>query len=155
LAVQELPEPLAAVSEARRQVDAELRAAAAGSREARLAELAEWATPVLVLRGPSRALLNPFQEFQPVQAPPEPRLAKGIVVRGVGDFVGRRREERLLLAALRGQRAGVVIRGIGGVGKSTLAASSSTILASRPGWSSRFAARSPSTRSSARSAGGC
>jgi tetratricopeptide (TPR) repeat protein len=122
LATQELPEPLTALSEARRQIDADLRAAPAGSRESRLAELAEWATPVLVLRGPSRPLLNPAQKPQPVQPPPEPRLAKGIVVRGVGDFVGRRREERLLLSALRGRRAGVVIHGIGGVGKSTLAA---------------------------------
>src|SRR5207249_1704639 len=38
------------------------------------------------------------------------------------EFVGRRREQRLLLRALRGGRAGVVVHGLGGVGKSTLAA---------------------------------
>jgi tetratricopeptide (TPR) repeat protein len=122
LATQQRPDPLAAVAEARRQVDAELRRAPAGSREALLAELAEWATPVLAVRGPSLPLFDPAEGYEKLQAPPEPRLAPGIVVRGVGDFVGRRREERLLLAALRGQRAGVVIHGIGGVGKSTLAA---------------------------------
>jgi tetratricopeptide (TPR) repeat protein len=122
LATQERPDPLAALAEARRRVDAELRRAPTGTREARLAELVEWTTPVLAARGQSLPLFDPAEEFEPIQAPPEPRLAPGIVVRGVGDFVGRRREERLLLAALRGERAGVLIHGIGGVGKSTLAA---------------------------------
>jgi tetratricopeptide (TPR) repeat protein len=122
LATQQRPDPLAAVSEARRQIDAELRMAPAGSSDARLAERAEWATPVLSVRGPSLPLFDPTEDFEELQTPPEPRLAPGIVVRGVGDFVGRRLEGRLLLAALRGRRAGVVIHGIGGVGKSTLAA---------------------------------
>jgi len=122
LATQQRPDPLAAVSAARRHLDAELRGAPAGSRDARLAELAEWATPVLAVRSQSLPLFDPAEGYERIQAPPEPRLAPEIVVRRVGDFVGRRREERLLLAALRGQRAGVVIHGIGGVGKSTLAA---------------------------------
>jgi TIR domain/CHAT domain len=122
LATRQSPDPLAAMSEARRQVDAELRGAPAGSREARLAELAEWATPVLAIRGLSLPLFDPDEPSEQIQAPAEPRLAPGIVVRGVRDFVGRRREERLLLAGLRGERVGVVIHGIGGVGKSTLAA---------------------------------
>jgi tetratricopeptide (TPR) repeat protein len=122
LASQQRPDPLAAVAEARRQVDVELRRAPTGSLEARLAELGEWAIPVLALRGQPLPLFDPSEGFERIQSPPEPRLAHGIVVRGVGDFVGRRREERLLLAELRGERAGVVIHGIGGVGKSTLAA---------------------------------
>jgi tetratricopeptide (TPR) repeat protein len=122
LATRQRPDPLAAIAEARRQVDAELRAAPEGSREARLAALAEWATPVLAMRGRPLPLFDPDEALEKLQEPPPPRLAQGIVVRGVGDFVGRRPQERLLLSALRGQRAGVVIHGIGGVGKSTLAA---------------------------------
>ena len=59
LATQQRPEPLAALSQARRGVDGELRRAAAGSREARLGALAEWATPVLAVRGPSLPLFDP------------------------------------------------------------------------------------------------
>jgi tetratricopeptide (TPR) repeat protein len=122
LAAQHQPDPVAAVSQARRQVDAELRKAPAGSREARLAELAEWATPTLSVRGLSLPLFDPAEALEELQASAKLRLAAGIVVREVGDFVGRRREQRLLLSELRGQRAGVLIYGIGGVGKSTLAA---------------------------------
>src|SRR5262249_51633401 len=53
---------------------------------------------------------------------PGPVLDPAMVVRRVGEFVGRRAELRLLLGALRGSGAGVVVHGIGGVGKSTLAA---------------------------------
>ncbi|KLL11017.1 hypothetical protein FrCorBMG51_13965 [Protofrankia coriariae] len=53
-------------------------------------------------------------------------LADGIVVRRVGEFVGRRGELRTLTRVLRGEQAGtqtgVVIHGMGGGGKSTLAA---------------------------------
>jgi tetratricopeptide (TPR) repeat protein len=121
LASQEWPDPLAAVSEARRRVDDELRGAPAGSREARLAELAEWATPVLSLRGPSLPLFDPKEVFERLQPLAEPYLP-GMVVRRVGDFVGRRHEQRRLLRRLRGDRRGLVLYGIGGIGKSTLAA---------------------------------
>src|SRR5262249_56518387 len=46
----------------------------------------------------------------------------GVVVREGGDFVGRRGEMRQARSALGGARAGLVLHGIGGVGKSTLAA---------------------------------
>ena len=49
-------------------------------------------------------------------------LAEGVIVREVGEFVGRRREMREARRALGGQKAGLVLHGIGGVGKSTLAA---------------------------------
>ena len=49
-------------------------------------------------------------------------LAEWIVVRKVGEFVGRRHELRCSRRALRGPKAGLVIHGIGGVGKSTLSA---------------------------------
>src|SRR5439155_17676380 len=52
-----------------------------------------------------------------------PDLRCGVVVRRIGDMVGRRREQRLILRALRDPaEAGALIHGIGGVGKSTLAA---------------------------------
>jgi tetratricopeptide (TPR) repeat protein len=121
LAGQQRPDPLVALSHARRQVDAELRAAPAGSREGRLATLAEWATPTLFVRGPSLPLFDATDGFEEIKGPSEPVLP-GVVVRKVGDFVGRRREERLLDRALRGERAGMLLHGIGGVGKSTLAA---------------------------------
>src|SRR5262249_31056618 len=85
--------------------------------------LAEWATPALYLRGPSQPLYDTTAKFESIAPPPEPRLALGIVVRRVGEFVGRRREQRLLLRALRDQnRARVLIHAMGGVGKSSLAA---------------------------------
>jgi hypothetical protein len=44
------------------------------------------------------------------------------MIRRVGDFVGRRAELRSLLRELRGGKRGVVLHGIGGIGKSSLAA---------------------------------
>jgi tetratricopeptide (TPR) repeat protein len=126
------PDPLGAVSHARRRVDAELRAAPDGSREAHLASLAEWTIPTLFVRGVSLPLFDASEGFDKVEAPPEPALP-GVVVRAVGDFIGRRREERLLGRALHGQHAGVVVHGIGGVGKSTLAAQLIANLAEQAG----------------------
>ena len=57
-----------------------------------------------------------------MRPPQAPVLAEGVVVREVGDFVGRRAEMREARRALAGQKAGLVLHGIGGVGKSTLAA---------------------------------
>ncbi len=78
-----------------------------------------------VLQCPGRAA--PVRSPGTVRETPEqirePRLDRGAVVRRVGDFVGRRREQRLALRALRDRDgAGVLIHGMGGVGKSTLAA---------------------------------
>lgn len=86
-------------------------------------ELAEWATPALYLRGTPQPLYDLSAPSEELESPPEPRLAPGIVVRKVGEFVGRRREQRLLHRTLRDtDRAGVLLQGIGGVGKSALAA---------------------------------
>jgi hypothetical protein len=119
LAVAQRPDALSAMSNARRRLEAVRRQAPPGSREA---ALAEWATPTLQLRGQCLPLYDPTAPREDIQEPPEPRLGPGIMVRAVGDFVGRRREERVLLRALRGPTAGLVLHGIGGVGKSTLAA---------------------------------
>ena len=86
------------------------------------AAAAEWATPVLVQAGPPLALFRRGDGLEQLTAPAEPVFAPGMVVRRVGEFVGRRAELRALLRALRGADAGVVLHGIGGIGKSTLAA---------------------------------
>jgi tetratricopeptide (TPR) repeat protein len=118
LATAERADPLDAVSGARRLLETDRRN---GSLDARIG--AEWATPALYLRGPSLPLLDPTAPFAEIAPPPEPRLAAGVVVRAVGDFVGRRREERRLLQAIRkDDGAGLLLHGLGGIGKSSLAA---------------------------------
>ncbi|WP_225438337.1 CHAT domain-containing protein, partial [Candidatus Frankia nodulisporulans] len=119
LAGREVVDPLAALSDARRAVEAER--AALPESELRAA-LAEWATSTLYLRGPSLPLYDPAVKVEEITEPVGPLLAGGIVARRVGEFVGRRAELRALLRSLRGERTGVVIHGLGGVGKSTLAA---------------------------------
>ncbi|HEX4954344.1 MAG TPA: tetratricopeptide repeat protein [Thermoanaerobaculia bacterium] len=122
LATAAEPLPLAALATARVGLEA-ARGQAAGA-----ASRPEWSTPLLLLRGEGPSALglplyDPQAPFARVEPPHTVRLAQGVVVREVGDFVGRRRDQRLLLAALRGDRhSGVLIRGLGGVGKSTLSA---------------------------------
>ncbi|MCF0091699.1 tetratricopeptide repeat protein [Micromonospora sp. MH99] len=52
----------------------------------------------------------------------------GLPTRRASDFVGRRRELQTILAAVQGPGSGVVITGIGGIGKSTLAVQAVRIL---------------------------
>jgi tetratricopeptide (TPR) repeat protein len=119
LAAREDPVPLAAVSDARRALEARRRALPAADP---WSAVAEWATPVLVQAGPPLALFRRGDGLERLAASAEPVFAAGMVVRRVGEFVGRRAELRALLRALRGADAGVVLHGIGGIGKSTLAA---------------------------------
>ena len=117
LAVRPEPDVLTALSEARR--DLERRRRDADGWEA---DLVEWATPALFLRGPSLSLYDVTEGVDAGLRPPKVvSFAPGVVVRDVGDFVGRRADLRTLLAALR-VRPGVLLHGIGGVGKSSLAA---------------------------------
>jgi len=119
LATAERTDPLDAFADARRLLAIDLR----GTQLTSPVDLAEWATPALFLRGPSLPLIDRSAPFEEITPPPEPRLAAGIVVRAVGEFVGRRREERRLLKSLRKpDGAGVLLRGLGGIGKSSLAA---------------------------------
>jgi len=119
LATREEPVPLAAVSDARREVEAARLALPEGDP---WGSIAEWATPVLMQAGPALALFRRADGEEELPARPEPVPDPAMVVRRVGQFVGRRAELRDLLGALRGSGAGVVVHGIGGVGKSTLAA---------------------------------
>ncbi|MEU4403526.1 tetratricopeptide repeat protein [Streptosporangium sp. NPDC023963] len=117
LAVRPQPDVLTALSEARRDLE-ERR----GKGDDRDAGLVEWATPALFLRGPSLPLYDVNDGVDTHLRPPKAvSLDPGVVVRAVGDFVGRRAELRTLRAALR-DRPGVLLHGIGGVGKSSLAA---------------------------------
>ena len=101
LAAREDPLPLAAVSDARRALEARRRALPAADP---WSAVAEWATPVLVQAGPPLALFRRGDGLEQLAAPAEPVFAAGMVVRRVGEFVGRRAELRALLRALRGDR---------------------------------------------------
>ncbi|MFG2343703.1 TIR domain-containing protein, partial [Streptomyces phaeochromogenes] len=120
LARAEHPDPLTALSHARRTLEARRRRLPDNTPRA---AWPEWATPALFLAGPPLPLFDRTHGADRVPVAPEVMLDEGMVVRKVGEFVGRRTELRRLLAALRDpQRAGVLVHGIGGVGKSTLAA---------------------------------
>ncbi|MEU4534579.1 TIR domain-containing protein [Streptosporangium sp. NPDC023825] len=119
LAVRDVPEVLPAFCGARRRLEEERRRLPPGSPGA---SLVEWATPALFLRGPSVSLYDSAGGFETISAPAEPQFADGVPLRKVGEFVGRRSEIRTALDALRGDGPGVLLHGIGGVGKSSLAA---------------------------------
>jgi len=120
LARAEHPSPLTALSQARRVLEA--RRQQLPDQDPRAA-WPEWATPALFLAGPPLPLFDRAHSADRVPVPAETVLDEGMVVRKVGDFVGRRAELRGLLSALRDpDRAGVLVHGMGGVGKSTLAA---------------------------------
>jgi tetratricopeptide (TPR) repeat protein len=113
------PDPLSALSDARRDVESARHAMPAADPRA---DLAEWATPAMFTRVRSLTLFDASRS-EPVRRARGPRIDHDIVNLEIGDFVGRRRELRLLLAAMRGRdTTGVLIHGIGGVGKSSLAA---------------------------------
>jgi|GEM_PF-2275377 len=63
------------------------------------------------------------KEKEDVEKPPEPVFDFGVVVPRVGEFVGRRREQRQCLSYLNDKDGcGILIYGISGVGKSALSA---------------------------------
>ncbi|MET8847768.1 tetratricopeptide repeat protein [Amycolatopsis sp. NPDC004625] len=120
LAQTEFPDVVAAVADARRTVQTQL-ASSRHPRESRLAGLDEWSVvTVLAATGSTKV-------FDPATTSAVPhrhrKSVKGLLQRDYGEFVGRRREQRTLPAALAGpDTSGVVLHGIGGVGKTTLAA---------------------------------
>jgi tetratricopeptide (TPR) repeat protein len=119
LAAREDPVPLAAVADARRVLETRRRALPPNDP---WAAVVEWATPVLVQAGPALSLFHRADGLEEVARPVAPVFDPMMVVRRVGEFVGRRAELRQLLGVLRASGPGVVVHGIGGVGKSTLAA---------------------------------
>ncbi len=116
LALREAPEALTALSRARCVLEEQRRISGDAFRP-------EWATPVLFLRGPSLPLYHLSQGIDTDVRPPSAvHLDPSVAVRGVGDFVGRRAELRAMQSALRHGMRGVLLHGIGGVGKSSLVA---------------------------------
>jgi tetratricopeptide (TPR) repeat protein len=115
------PEAVGALADARRAVQAELESAT-DERERQLGNLNEWAVLSTVAVAGAVPVLDPTEQT-PTVAPP-PRFTIGsVAARQVGDFVGRRREQREWPSELVApNRAGLVLHGIGGVGKTTLAA---------------------------------
>ena len=114
------PDVVAAVCDARRLVQAELDGSP-DARHRRLGSLGEWA--VLSVLAPAGEVVAFDPSVTEPPSPPPRRITIGAVTaREVGDFVGRRREQRQWPAELlSATRSGIVLHGIGGVGKTTLA----------------------------------
>ena len=128
LAISETPIVSAAIAHARRELEIERRKAAA--QAAGLTPVPEYATPSLLLRGEETPLLDRGQKLEPVEETPRSFAAGTVPMLKIGDLVGRREEVRTIMHILIddpraverfGHKAGCVLTGIGGVGKSTVA----------------------------------
>ena len=124
------PNVVAALSDARREVQAELETSP-DKRDNELAGLGEWAAVTVLAAAGSVPVLDPSRTAPAVAQPSRPRIA-GLAAREDWYFVGRRRERRHSQADLTGpDLAGIVVHGIGGTGKTTLAAEITTRLLDR------------------------
>ena len=118
------PDVVTALADSRREVQQQLTALR-HRRDQRLARLDEWSVVTLLAAGGAVPLWGPDSATSPPELRPlttRPVIA-GLAPRDPWYFVGRRREQRQwprLLAAP--GPAGMVIYGIGGVGKTSLAA---------------------------------
>jgi tetratricopeptide (TPR) repeat protein len=127
------PDVVAALSEARRDVQGELEISP-DKRDHELAGLGEWAAVTILAGGGSVTVADLSRSTATMPEPSRPRIA-GLARRDDWYFVGRRREQRHWPAdLLGGEMAGIVISGIGGTGKTTLAAEVAIrVLARNPG----------------------
>ena len=124
------PDVVGALSEARRQVQAELETSA-DRRDNELAGLGEWAAVTVLAASGSVPVLDAGRPALAVSQPLRPWIA-GLAAREDWYFVGRRREQRHWPTELASpQLAGIVVHGIGGTGKTTLAAEITTRLLDR------------------------
>jgi tetratricopeptide (TPR) repeat protein len=115
------PDVVGALAEARRQVQTELETSP-DRRDSELAGLGEWAAVTVLAATGSVPVLDPEHTAPPVRQPSRLGIA-GLAAREDWYFVGRRREQRRWPADLTGPAgAGIVVYGIGGSGKTTLAA---------------------------------
>jgi tetratricopeptide (TPR) repeat protein len=112
------PDPLAALSDARRELE---RARRELAPEDPRAALAEWWTPALYLRTESQPLFDPAGASPAARAPDPVRSVAGLAGPGREDFVGRRADLRKLRRVLSGDHPAVIVYGIGGMGKTSLA----------------------------------
>ena len=85
--------------------------------------LPEAATAALYVAGEEQPLADFGLDKQPLRQPPVRQLLGPVPQLAIGDLVGRRRELRACLRRLRDAKApgGVLLSGIGGVGKSSVA----------------------------------
>jgi hypothetical protein len=94
-------------------------------RDAPLAETQpEYATAALYVRGEERRVADFALDKEPLRVPPVRDVGGPVSQLGIDDLISRRRELRETLRALRDpSRAytGVVLTGLGGVGKSAIA----------------------------------
>jgi hypothetical protein len=100
-------------------------AASPGERDTVLAGLDEWGVLSVLAGAGSVTVLDPGTTRESRSAVPVPDRDRhdGLLQREVGEFVGRRREQRSLPEALLAPTGvGAVLCGIGGIGKTTLAA---------------------------------
>ena len=119
------PDVVAALAEARRQVQAELETSP-DRRDTELAGLGEWAAVTILAAAGTVPVLDPGRLVPASGQPFRPQVA-GLAGRQDWYFVGRRPEQRRWPADLTGASlAGIVICGIGGTGKTTLAAEITT-----------------------------
>jgi TIR domain-containing protein/CHAT domain-containing protein/AAA ATPase-like protein len=123
LAARENPLPSRALASARRELE-EARQAAVRRGGAAHETQPEYATATLFVAGSEQRLADYGQDAAPLGQPPVLRLPGPVPQLSLGELIGRRRELRETLRTLRDagrRRAGVVLTGIGGVGKSALA----------------------------------
>jgi len=119
------PDVVGALADARRQVQAELETSP-DRRDNELAGLGEWAAVTVLAATGSVPVLDRDHAAPAPRQPSRPQIA-GLAGREDWYFVGRRPEQRRWPADLTGSRlAGIVIYGIGGTGKTTLAAEITT-----------------------------
>jgi tetratricopeptide (TPR) repeat protein len=119
------PDTISALAGARRQVQAELETSP-DRRDNELAGLGEWAAVTVLAAAGSVPVLDPGRTAPPTRQPSRLHIA-GLAAREDWYFVGRRREQRHWPADLtESTLAGIVIHGIGGTGKTTLAAEITT-----------------------------
>ena len=112
---------VAALADARRRVQAELENSP-DRRDNELAGLGEWAAVSVLAASGSVPVLDPAARPAAASVPSRPRIA-GLADRDDWYFVGRRAEQRRWPADLvTGTATGIVVCGIGGTGKTTLAA---------------------------------
>ncbi|MCP4689057.1 MAG: CHAT domain-containing protein, partial [Desulfobacterales bacterium] len=129
--ISRMETPLAsqALALARQEVERERRAAVARGESAfRLQP--EYATPSLFITGQEAPLVDFSLPVEPIRCETAPPAGGVVPLLAVGDLIGRRKELRHIIRVLEndpgtvkkiGAKAGCLILGIGGVGKSTLA----------------------------------
>ncbi|MDG4831811.1 tetratricopeptide repeat protein [Solwaraspora sp. WMMD1047] len=108
-----------AVADARRTVQRELTRSGQPLDRV-LAALDEWSVVTVLAGAPAVPVLDPSRT---VDVRPRPTVdLGGLLARPVGQFVGRRHAQRVLPSLLDTEIGGVLLHGIGGIGKTTLAA---------------------------------